>query len=302
MLAWVLIGLGLRNLSMAPRQIPVVKSIVRATRRRRGGTVAGAGADHVDGDRDRGAGLRRDEEALPAGAQRRRRGTANRVTAVAAIRVRRARREDWPAARVLLREIDDLHAAIAPEYFRTAARAESEWLRLLEEDATRGVRRRAAASGRAPSPCWWRASTTRPTTPRWCRADASTSRRWWSSSRHRRHGIGRRLMSEARAWGRGHGAAELVLTTWVGNREAEAFYERLGYRELSRVLHRAEPRASARAQADAAGGVGGGGGFAAGPEQVEQRRARAASTRARGRCRRRGRTARWRRGRPGCPG
>jgi phosphotransferase system enzyme I (PtsI) len=32
MLAWILIGLGLRNLSMAPRQIPVVKSIVRATR------------------------------------------------------------------------------------------------------------------------------------------------------------------------------------------------------------------------------------------------------------------------------
>jgi phosphotransferase system enzyme I (PtsI) len=32
MLTWVLIGLGLRNLSMAPRQIPVVKAIVRATR------------------------------------------------------------------------------------------------------------------------------------------------------------------------------------------------------------------------------------------------------------------------------
>ena len=30
-LAWVLMGLGLRNLSMAPRQIPVVKSIIRAT-------------------------------------------------------------------------------------------------------------------------------------------------------------------------------------------------------------------------------------------------------------------------------
>jgi phosphotransferase system enzyme I (PtsI) len=29
---WVLLGLGLRSLSMAPRQIPVVKSIVRATR------------------------------------------------------------------------------------------------------------------------------------------------------------------------------------------------------------------------------------------------------------------------------
>jgi phosphoenolpyruvate-protein phosphotransferase (PTS system enzyme I) len=31
MLCWVLIGLGLRNLSMAPRQIPLVKSIVRST-------------------------------------------------------------------------------------------------------------------------------------------------------------------------------------------------------------------------------------------------------------------------------
>ena len=32
LLTWVLVGLGLRHLSMAPRQIPVVKSIVRATR------------------------------------------------------------------------------------------------------------------------------------------------------------------------------------------------------------------------------------------------------------------------------
>jgi phosphotransferase system enzyme I (PtsI) len=31
MLAWILIGLGLRNLSMAPRQIPVLKSIIRST-------------------------------------------------------------------------------------------------------------------------------------------------------------------------------------------------------------------------------------------------------------------------------
>jgi predicted GNAT family acetyltransferase len=29
----------------------------------------------------------------------------------------------------------------------------------------------------------------------------------------------------------------MVLTTWVGNSEADAIYERLGYRVLSRVLH-----------------------------------------------------------------
>ena len=44
------------------------------------------------------------------------------------------------------------------------------------------------------------------------------------------------MMSEAAQWGRSHGAVELVLTTWVGNGDAAAFYERLGYRELSRVL------------------------------------------------------------------
>jgi GNAT superfamily N-acetyltransferase len=44
------------------------------------------------------------------------------------------------------------------------------------------------------------------------------------------------MMSEVAQWGRSHGAVELVLTTWVGNRDAAAFYERLGYRELSRVL------------------------------------------------------------------
>jgi phosphoenolpyruvate-protein phosphotransferase (PTS system enzyme I) len=32
MLTWVLLGLGLRDFSMAPRQLPLVKSIMRATR------------------------------------------------------------------------------------------------------------------------------------------------------------------------------------------------------------------------------------------------------------------------------
>jgi phosphoenolpyruvate-protein kinase (PTS system EI component) len=30
-MCWILLGLGLRDLSMAPRQVPIVKSIIRAT-------------------------------------------------------------------------------------------------------------------------------------------------------------------------------------------------------------------------------------------------------------------------------
>ena len=57
------------------------------------------------------------------------------------------------------------------------------------------------------------------------------------NARQRRRGIGRRLLATAADWARARGATEMVLTTWVGNDEADAFYERLGYRVLSRVLH-----------------------------------------------------------------
>lgn len=53
---------------------------------------------------------------------------------------------------------------------------------------------------------------------------------------HRRNGIGTTLMRAAAAWSRERGAAELVLTVWAGNAAAEAFYERLGYRVVSRAL------------------------------------------------------------------
>jgi ribosomal protein S18 acetylase RimI-like enzyme len=53
---------------------------------------------------------------------------------------------------------------------------------------------------------------------------------------HRRAGIGTALMDAAAAWARERGAAEVVLTVWAGNVAAEAFYERLGYGVVSRAL------------------------------------------------------------------
>lgn len=163
------------------------------------------------------------------------------MIAAAAIRVRRARREDWPAVRGLLREIDDLHAAIAPEYFRATARAEDEWLRLLEEDATAvfvGEHQSQLGAGSvagAVAVLVARIYDT-PDNPAMVPRRRLHVETLVVASKQRRHGIGSRMMFEVAQWGRGHGAVELVLTTWVGNRDAAAFYERLGYRELSRVL------------------------------------------------------------------
>jgi GNAT superfamily N-acetyltransferase len=55
------------------------------------------------------------------------------------------------------------------------------------------------------------------------------------ASAARRRGVGRALLEALGGWARSRGAAELLLTIWAGNLEAEAFYERLGYRTLSSV-------------------------------------------------------------------
>src|SRR5262245_66440024 len=50
------------------------------------------------------------------------------------VRVRRALRDDWPAIRELPREADDLHAKLAPDYFRSAPRSDAEWARLMADE------------------------------------------------------------------------------------------------------------------------------------------------------------------------
>ena len=200
MLTWVLIGLGLRKLSMAPRQIPLVKSIVRATRAPRRGTAARAGAGDDDRDRDRRAGLQRHEEALPAGARRFGRGTLGGVSAGGPVdftlRVRRARRDDWSAARELLRQVDDLHAALAPSYFRSAPRGEEEWVRLLEEDHAAVFVAEAGAAEGAVGVLVARVYDT-PDNPAMVPRRRLHIETVVVCAKHRRQGVGRQLMTEA---------------------------------------------------------------------------------------------------------
>jgi len=157
--------------------------------------------------------------------------------------IRRAREDDWAGARALWREADDLHARLAPAYFRKAARAEREWCELLSSADTAvfvAEDGEAREGGRAPAALTGVVSVRvyeTPPDPAMVPLRRGHVEMLVVTGARRRRGLGARLMEEVAAWARRQGAAELVLTVWSGNRAAEAFYDRLGYRELSRVLH-----------------------------------------------------------------
>jgi len=148
--------------------------------------------------------------------------------------VRRARPEDWPGVQALLREVDELHASLAPAYFRTAPRADGEWGRLLVDSTAQAL---VALVREQPVGFLSLRIYDTPTDPSVVPRRRGHVETLVVSVGHRRRGLGRRLLMEASRWARAQGAVEMVLTTWAGNRAADAFYERLGYRVLSRVLH-----------------------------------------------------------------
>jgi len=153
--------------------------------------------------------------------------------------LRRGRHEDWPGVQALLREVDELHAALAPSFFRSAPRAELEWRRLLS-DANALAAVAVEESDRAGAALVGMVSARiydTPAEPAMLPRRRAHVETLVVAARCRRRGIGRRLLSAASDWARARGAVEIVLTTWAGNDAADAFYERLGYRVLSRVLH-----------------------------------------------------------------
>jgi ribosomal protein S18 acetylase RimI-like enzyme len=157
------------------------------------------------------------------------------MTGAPEVTVRRGRADDWPGTRALLREIDELHAILAPSFFRAVPRAELEWRRLLADAHAASLVASEAPSGDLAGLVVVRIYDTP--------ADAAMQPRRRGhvetlvvTAPRRRLGIGRRLLEAASEWARGQGAVEMVLTTWDGNQAADAFYQRLGYRVLSRVL------------------------------------------------------------------
>jgi diamine N-acetyltransferase len=149
-------------------------------------------------------------------------------------RIRRAVASDWPAVRALLREADELHIRIAPQYFRAGARPESDWLRSLEDkDACVLVAESAGVMGVVSARLYDTPPDPTMVPRRRCHVDTLVV-----TGGRRRQGTGRALLDDVAAWARSRGATELLLTTWAGNPEAEAFYDRLGYSVLSSVRSR----------------------------------------------------------------
>jgi ribosomal protein S18 acetylase RimI-like enzyme len=148
----------------------------------------------------------------------------------------------------LWRQIDELHAALVPGYFRASAPGASAGgapptrpsprfvadphaiMLVAEADAPRGA-------GTAPviGAVLARAYDT-PSDPAMVPRRRAHVEALVVDQGHRRAGVGTALMESATAWARARGATEIVLTVWAGNQAAEAFYQRLGYQIVSRAL------------------------------------------------------------------
>lgn len=156
-----------------------------------------------------------------------------------AVRVRPARLEDRAALAELWMQGDELHAQIAPDFFRQSdgrsGRSREFFTRALHDKSHALLL--AEASSKAVGLLYAQIYDT-PASPvlvalRRCHvADLVVDVAW------RRRGVGRRLMDAVAKWARAQGAAQLVLTVWHGNRGAQRFYRALGFGDVSHVMKR----------------------------------------------------------------
>jgi ribosomal protein S18 acetylase RimI-like enzyme len=155
------------------------------------------------------------------------------------ILVRGARLEELDALALLWREVDALHAHLAPGFFVPAPPLSQVALMNLlgRHDATLLV---AEVNG-APAGCIHLELYDTPPESGLRQRRRVHVERLVVAPESRRRSVGRRLMTAAAAWGQARGATQLVLTVWEGNEPAERFYRQLGFEPMSRVYGRDLP-------------------------------------------------------------
>jgi ribosomal protein S18 acetylase RimI-like enzyme len=154
------------------------------------------------------------------------------------ISTRKATEADLEALQRLWRQADELHAEIRPDFFRVPDGPQPSLRQLREllggwERTVLVAEHQQALVGLVQVGVFDTPTGAGKVQRRRGRVDDIVV-----DAEHRRRGVGRALMAAAEHWCRQRGAAQLVLTVWTGNRNADAFYEALGYASISMVLGR----------------------------------------------------------------
>jgi len=160
-----------------------------------------------------------------------------------AVRIRAAEAVDYASVCAVIDEVDALHRHALPHIFRSAGvsvRDRADFLRwIADEDSGLFV---AEAEGEVIGfvHVVMREAPQYPifVPRRYAVVDSLAVNASW-----RAHGVGRALMAQAEVWALGNGASAIELHVWEFNRDAIAFYERLGYGVVSRRMGKSLARA-----------------------------------------------------------
>jgi ribosomal protein S18 acetylase RimI-like enzyme len=152
------------------------------------------------------------------------------------VRIRTAVAADLDAVLTLLKELDESHVLLEPSLLQPFSDPPrpSEWLLARFSDPSEAcfvAEKRKKIVGFV-----WSKSQPPPAIPAFIQQPLQLIGDLVVEASQRRRGIGLSLLNRALEWGRARGLTQVQLTVFEKNREARAFYEKLGFRPLSVVL------------------------------------------------------------------
>jgi GNAT superfamily N-acetyltransferase len=150
--------------------------------------------------------------------------------------IREARSPDLGAVMELLRELDEAHIDLEPSLLRHFSEPPrpSEWLLARFSEANEACF--VAELKREIVGFVWTKWQNAPNIPAFIQEPTQIVGDLVVRAALRGQGIGRALLERALDWGRIRGIKRVQLTVFDRNREARAFYDKLGFRPLSVVL------------------------------------------------------------------